>query len=102
MVKRTDGTWKYINPEMPVDVNNQVAQIQIDEFNTKWIQLPRGNGILVYNENLTLDDDSDDLIKVLGAGAGNGNLHTSFVNCLAVDKQGEVWVGHNGRNNYFL
>ena len=93
VVKRTDGTWKYINPEMPVDVNNQVAQIQIDEFNTKWIQLPRGNGILVYNENLTLDDDSDDLIKVLGAGAGNGNLHTSFVNCLAVDKQGEVWVG---------
>ena len=93
VVKRADGTWKYINPGMPIDIGNQVAQIQIDEYNTKWIQLPRGNGILVYNENLTLDDDSDDLIKVLGSGAGNGNLHTNYINCLAVDKQGEVWVG---------
>jgi hypothetical protein len=32
-------------------------------------------------------------MKVLGAGAGNGNLHTNFINCIAVDKQNEIWVG---------
>lgn len=92
-VRKADGTWMHINPGLPTDVVNQVGQIVVDQFNTKWIQLPRGNGILVYNENSTIDDLSDDLIKVLGAGAGAGNLHTNFVNCLAVDKQNEIWVG---------
>ncbi len=92
-IKRADGTWKNINPNLSAEIGNQVGQIEIDQFNTKWIQLPRGNGILIYNENLTLDDASDDLIKVLSSGAGNGNLHTNYINCLAVDKQGEVWVG---------
>lgn len=92
-VRKADGTWKHFNPGLSADIVNQVGQIAIDQFNTKWIQLPRGNGILVYNENGTIDDESDDLIKVLGAGAGNGNLHTNFVNCIAVDKQNEIWVG---------
>lgn len=92
-VRKADGTFKHFNPGLPTDILNQVGQIAIDEFNTKWVQLPRGNGILVYNEMGTIDDESDDLIKVLGAGAGNGNLHTNFVNCIAVDKQNEIWVG---------
>jgi len=92
-VKKSDGTWKNFNPGMPTDIENQVAQIAIDELQTKWFQLVRGNGILVFNDNGTIDDESDDLIKVLAAGAGNGNLHTSYINCIAVDKQNEVWVG---------
>ncbi len=92
-VRKADGNWMHINPGLPTDIVNQVGQIAVDGFNTKWIQLPRGNGILVYNENNTIDDVSDDLIKILGAGSGNGNLHTNFVNCLAVDKQNEIWVG---------
>lgn len=93
VVKKSDGTWKNFNPELPADIENQVAQIAIDEYQTKWFQLARGNGILVFNDNGTLDDESDDLVKVLGAGAGNGNLHTSYINCITVDKQNEVWVG---------
>ncbi|MFI5171628.1 MAG: two-component regulator propeller domain-containing protein [Chitinophagales bacterium] len=92
-VKKADGTWKNINPNMPLDIGNQVGQVVVDEFSTKWIQLAKGNGILAYNENGTIDDESDDLVKVLSAGSGNGNLHTNYINCLAVDKQGEIWVG---------
>lgn len=92
-VRKADGTWAHFNPGLTADVFNQLGQIAIDEFNTKWIQLPRGNGILVFNEQGTIDDQSDDLIKVLGAGAGNGNLHTNYINCIAVDKQSEIWVG---------
>jgi len=92
-VRKADGTWQHYNPGLSPDIVNQVGQIAIDQFNTKWVQLPRGNGILVFNENGTLDNTADDLIKVLGAGAGNGNLHTNFVNCIAVDKQNEIWVG---------
>lgn len=92
-VKKADGTWKNFNPGMPVDIGNQVGMIAIDDYQTKWVQLPRGNGILVYNDNGTIDDISDDLKKVLGAGTGNGNLHVNFVNCIAVDKQNEIWVG---------
>ncbi|MFZ1592331.1 MAG: two-component regulator propeller domain-containing protein [Chitinophagales bacterium] len=93
VVKKADGTWKSFNPEMPADIGNQVGAIAIDDFQTKWIQLPRGNGILVFNDNGTIDDESDDLVKVLGAGSGNGNLHVNYINAIAVDKQNEIWVG---------
>lgn len=92
-VRKADGNWVHFNPGLPTDVVNQVGQIAIDQYETKWVQLPRGNGILVYNDQGTIDDNSDDLIKVLGAGAGNGNLHTNYINCIAVDKQNEIWVG---------
>ena len=92
-VKKADGTWKHFNPEMPAEIGNQVGMVAIDDYQTKWVQLVRGNGILVYNDNGTIDDESDDLKKVLGAGAGNGNLHVNFVNAIAVDKQNEIWVG---------
>ena len=36
-------------------------------------------------------DDSDDYYKIIGTSAGSGSP-SSYVNALAIDKDGEIWI----------
>ena len=47
--------------------------------------------MLVFNDNGTLDDSSDDMVK--GLSKNSGGLPGSVVNCIAVDINGVVWLG---------
>lgn len=95
VVRKADGTWKNFQCFLPISAGNQTGQIVIDDFDQKWVQIPRGTGILVYNHGSGIDDVSDDQTRVLSIGAGSGNLPVGFVNCLAKDQDGEIWVGTN-------
>ncbi len=95
VVRKADGVWKNFQCFLPIDAGNQTGQIVIDDFDQKWVQIPRGTGILVYNHGAGIDDESDDQVRILGIGAGNGNLPVGYVNCLAKDLDGEIWVGTN-------
>ncbi|MBC8173771.1 MAG: T9SS type A sorting domain-containing protein, partial [Chitinophagales bacterium] len=94
-VMEPSGEWRNFDCALPPSAGNQLAQIVIDDLDQKWIQIPRGTGILVYNHGTSVSDETDDKKRVLGIGAGNGNLPVSFVNCLVKDKDGEIWVGTN-------
>jgi hypothetical protein len=60
--------------------------------NQKWIIRPR-EGILVFDDNGTPLDISDDQFKTLNTGIGNGNLPVSDVRSMVEDLDGEIWVG---------
>ena len=53
----------------------------------------KGVGILVYDYNQTPLDESDDQFKIIGTSEGFGALPSSFVNSLAIDNDGEIWIG---------
>jgi hypothetical protein len=53
----------------------------------------KGIGILVYDFNQTPLDESDDQYKIIGTSAGSGSLPSSYVNTLAIDNDGEIWIG---------
>ena len=72
---------------------NVIGEVVIDQYNQKWIIVGRGNGIIVFDDNNTLANTSDDKMKKLGLGVGYGNLPSANVISLAVDHKGEVWVG---------
>ena len=95
VVRKSDGTWKNFDCDLPNSAGNQTGQIVIDDFDQKWVQLPKGNGILVYNHGADIDNTADDEKRTLSIGAGNGNLPVPFVNCLVKDLDGEIWVGTN-------
>ncbi|NLL27433.1 MAG: T9SS type A sorting domain-containing protein [Bacteroidales bacterium] len=65
----------------------------IDQNGYKWIALPRGEGIFVFNDNNTIDITSDDSYKKLSNTIGNGNLPNINVHSIAVDKDNEIWIG---------
>ena len=101
-VMERDGTWRSFNlggTNSGIDISIMV----IDGNDNKWILLRSGSDIkvLVFNDNGTIADTSDDLVKPLRCVAGQGGISGSAVNCLAVDRNGGVWLGTDSGPCYF-
>ena len=90
-VRKADGTWQAFNFSKLI-TTPVTGSILVNKSNQKWILLPRGVGILVFDENGTWGT-GDDKMKKLFSGEGNGNLPSSEVVCIAEDHDGEIWVG---------
>jgi hypothetical protein len=69
------------------------ASPAIDQNGYKWIPLPRGEGVFVFNDNNTIDLTSDDEYKKLTTAENFGALPSLNVNVVAVDKDNEIWIG---------
>jgi len=92
VVRKNDGSWKtFVLPFALIE--NAVSQIIIGDGNQKWIISPRGNGLIVFNDNGTIDNAGDDKWKLYRSGPGTGNLPTNNVLSIAKDKNGFIWVG---------
>lgn len=93
-VKTIDGNWHSFNMGSSysgVDISNML----IDSYNQKWIILRNAHSLLVFNDNNSISDFSDDQIKVLTSNPGNGNIFASEMVCMAEDLNGEIWLGTN-------
>lgn len=92
-VKTPDNSWKSYNFTGYLNNTIPVGDIVIDKNNQKWIILPRGHGLLVFDGNNTISNTADDKIIKLSNAAGNGALPSNAVYSMAVDNAGEIWVG---------
>ncbi|MBR2770683.1 MAG: hypothetical protein IKD78_01490 [Bacteroidales bacterium] len=68
-----------------------VGILLIDHNDYKWITRRNGE-VIVFNDNGTLDNSTDDQTVNLNTATGNGKL-AGAVSCLTVDNNGAVWVG---------
>lgn len=73
----------------------RAGQIVVDENNYKWVVTPldNGTGIIVYDDNETPLNPFDDRSIKLTSAEGNGNLINNNVVTIALDKDGEMWIG---------
>ena len=94
VVRKNDGSWKTFAPPFALN-ENAASQIIVDDEGQKWIVSPKGNGLIVFNDNKTIDNATDDKWKLYRSGAGIGNLPTNNVLSVAKDKNGFIWVGTN-------
>ena len=93
-VRTATGGWKSFSPGAVLGGNTLVADILASHINDlKWVVRPRGNGMLVFNDNGTISDTGDDQYKVLNTFDGQGKLPSMDVYSIAEDLDGEVWVG---------
>jgi hypothetical protein len=72
-------------------LKNEMIGIEIDDVGNKWITL-KENGILIFNENGTLENSRDDRFVSLRQGTGNGGLPSNGVNRIKKDNDGAIWV----------
>ena len=56
------------------------------------VYIANGGGIIVYDDNSTPENTSDDRDRLLNTSAGSGGLPSNAVYSLAKDKDGEVWL----------
>lgn len=91
-VMKNGGEWKSFNLGGSLS-GIDIDKLMVDNNNQKWI-IKRSEGlVIVFNDNNTIDNMSDDMVKVLSSAAGNGAIPGSKVYSMATDQDGEVWIG---------
>jgi ligand-binding sensor domain-containing protein len=92
LVKKADATVTKFSIPFPL-VENQLAQVVIDDNNYKWIVAPKSGGLICFDHGTAIENSGDDRWKIFKAGAGNGNLPNDNVLSITKDKNGFIWVG---------
>ena len=87
-VKTTKNEWYSFNIG-----SENVGKLLVDDNNYKWI-LTRKGDLIVYNDNNTISNSYDDNYKIINTVQGQGGLPAE-ANCMAIDKDGTVWIGTN-------
>lgn len=91
-MRKPTGEWKSYNLSSlwlaPPDIGN----IVIDKENQKWMQC-RDLSLAVFSDNNTPDNPNDDKMKKVTNALGNGNLPGSGISSMAVDRDGQLWLG---------
>lgn len=87
-VKTTNNEWHSFSIG-----SESTSKIMVDNNNYKWI-LTRSGSFVVYNDNRTISNSYDDMYKTISTTKGQGGLPAT-ANCMAIDKDGTVWIGTN-------
>ncbi len=91
---KNDNTWQSFS--FPGSVTQYPTQLVVDDLNQVWMALnpAQGGGLLVFNRERNQH-------VYLNEGTGTGALPSRSVYALAVDRDGQVWVGTAAGVAYF-
>ncbi|MBI3232707.1 MAG: T9SS type A sorting domain-containing protein, partial [Bacteroidetes bacterium] len=87
------GQWLRFGLGSLASVGDIPTDVVIDDNNYKWIAMARGKGIIVYDDNGTLNNPFDDQYKQITSEKTKGYLPDMSVNCITKDHDGNIWVG---------
>ncbi len=93
-VKKANGNWQDINFAMFYPTGAKTRSALMDKNKQIWMIVTDG-GILVYKHDDTYATPNNSNTKKITTAVGAGKLPTIQVNCLAEDKEGDMWVGTN-------
>ncbi len=94
VVKKATGEWINYNFQNKIS-NIDIGNIIITQNDDKWVVLPRGQGLFVFNTNNTIDNVNDDTYKKVSLLDADGKIITNDIYSIAEDLDGEIWVGTN-------
>ncbi|MGB0432648.1 MAG: two-component regulator propeller domain-containing protein, partial [Bacteroidia bacterium] len=87
-VKMNNGKWQSFN----LGNEKRVTKVLCDGEGQKWVAIHL-DGIYIFNDGGTPMNTTDDMVRRIDQSVGNGNLPASDVYSMALDKDGDVWVG---------
>ncbi len=96
-----NGTWinfdfstvSNANPNAIMPINPNAAKVLVDKNNQVWVQLARGNGMVVFKPGANYSQPNTSNAKVISSAKGSGALPSLDVRCMAEDNVGSIWVG---------
>jgi ligand-binding sensor domain-containing protein len=93
-VMTTDGDWHGIDYSSEIGGMN-IGHIIVAQNGFKWVILPQGVGLFVFDDSGTYDTKSDDNYRKLSVLNEEGEIVSNDVYSIAEDKDGYIWVGTN-------
>ena len=94
-VRKNNGDWHSFSFTSTNTTDIHLGNIVIDNMGQKWVVVPGGVGLVVFNDNNTIEELQDDQDKIINSSFGSGNLPSTSVYSIAKDRDGEIWVGTN-------
>ena len=91
-VRKVDGEWHSFNYDNIIS-DILLSEIIVTKNNHKWVILPNGNGLFVFDNNQTIDNENDDLFKKLSVIDENGKVISNRIYSIAEDLTGNIWLG---------
>ncbi len=91
-VLKKDGTWKTFN--LPTLTQKKTGEMIFTKNGVLWGIL-LDDGFFALDDNQTLEDENDDIFKIIKPYDDNGELIGTKYFCLAQDKNGDIWFGTN-------
>jgi hypothetical protein len=91
IVYTKEKTWKSYSLGSSA-INKFTNNIAIDQNNNKWLTID-GVGIIAYNDNATITDQSDDKLRIINDGTATGALPSTTVNAIEFDLLNNLWIG---------
>lgn len=91
-VRTADGNW-YNGRSIVENPEHSAADVLVDDYDHKWFITLYSRGAVVYDDNGTPENASDDRYRFLRMGAGSGNLPDNNTLSMVKDKDGVIWIG---------
>ncbi len=90
-VKTSAGDWKSFR------FGGKISGITLGDiietrYGDKWVSLPRNGGLFIFNENQTIENESDDLYRRISVVDQNGKSYQDITS-LTTDLDGNIWIG---------
>jgi hypothetical protein len=90
-VRKYDGSWKNF-PYGSIVNAPTISDIIVTRNDHKWVVLPRGYGLFVFDNNGTIDDTTDDRVNKFSLVDQDGKTYNNIFS-IAEDLEGNIWVG---------
>jgi len=71
----------------------EISKLFIDSYNQKWIIPRRTYSLIVFSDNESIENKSDDEVKSLTSATGNGYIFAAQIKCMVQDLDQEMWFG---------
>jgi hypothetical protein len=94
-VLKPDGSWKSFRVDNLISEYGALGDILVSGAGNKWVIVPRGNGLFAMDDNMTIDDTSDDIYEKVSVVDKYGKIITNDVYSFAEDHDGNLWLGTN-------
>ncbi len=92
-VLKPDGSWKSFRLNNLLTDYNTLGEILVSQAGHLWVIVPRGNGLFAMDNNLTVDETSDDVYRKVSVEDRFGKVITNDVRSMAEDQNGNLWLG---------
>lgn len=93
-VRKKNGAWRSFNfTQLLKSDETAIYDIIVTDEGYKWITLPKDDAIIVFDDNGTIDNNSDDRSILLTSSPGQGDIPTGRGIKIEKDKNGLVWIG---------
>ena len=92
VVRKTDGSWQNF---FSTSTCPALGSVMVSKNNYKWMIIPRGAGLMVFDNNGTWSTGDDKALQIILSDTSYGfpSLATTDILCIAEDKDGEIWMG---------